>query len=85
MKKILVVVLVVFTLLGLVSCGGKLEWPDGKLGNMIPQIDGAKGEIGYENLDSLYITLEDISESQYVDTRGHTDNNNLLQYHYLQV
>ena len=67
MKKILVVVLVVFTLLGLVSCGGKLEWPDGKLGNMIPQIDGAKGEIGYENLDSLYLTLEDISESQYVD------------------
>lgn len=67
MKKILVVFLVAFALLGLVSCSGKLEWPDGKLGNMIPQIDGAKGEIGYENLDSLYITLEDISESQYLD------------------
>ena len=67
MKKILVVFLAFFTLLGLVSCGGKMEWPDGKLGNMIPQIDGAKGEIGYENLDSLYITLEDISESQYLD------------------
>lgn len=67
MKKFLVVFLVMFSLLSLVSCGGKLEWPDGKLGNMIPQIDGVKGEIGYENLDSLYITLEDISENQYLN------------------
>ena len=67
MKKILVVFLVMFSLLGLVSCGKKLEWPDGKLGNMIPQMDGVKGEIGYENLESLYITLEDISGDQYLN------------------
>ena len=67
MKKILVVFLIMFGLLGLVSCGEKLEWPDGKLGNMIPQMDGVKGEIGYENLESLYITLEDISGNQYLN------------------
>lgn len=53
--------------LALVSCGGKMKWPDGKLGNMIPQMDGVKGKVNYEELDSLYITLEDISENQYLD------------------
>lgn len=67
MKKFLLIVLVIFTLLGLVACGRNFEWPNGKLGNMIPKIDGAKGKIGYENLDSLYITLEEISEIQYLD------------------
>ena len=67
MKKLLIAFLVAFTLLCFASCGGKLDWPDGKLGNMIPKIDGAKGEVGYENLDSLYITLENISENQYLD------------------
>ena len=67
MRKFLAICFMVLTLMGLASCGGTLEWPNGKLGNMIPQIDGAKGEIGYENLESLYITLENISESQYLD------------------
>ncbi len=75
MKKILVIFLLIFCMLCLASCGGKLEWPDGKLGNMIPQIDGAKGEIEYENLDSLYITLEDISENQYLDYIENCRNN----------
>lgn len=67
MKKVLSVFLVAVALLSLVSCSAKLDWPDGKLGSMIPQIDGAKGEVSHESLDSLRITLENISESQYLE------------------
>ena len=67
MKKILVVCIVAITLIGLVSCSGGFEWPDGVLGNMIPKMDGVKGEIGYEDSNSLRITLEDIKEGQYLD------------------
>ncbi len=67
MKKNLALLFVVLALFTLVSCGGKLDWPDSKLGNMIPHIDGVRGEIGYDNLDSLHITLENITENQYLE------------------
>ena len=69
MKKILAMVLVVFTLFGLTSCGSseKLEWPDDKLGILIPRIDDAKGEIVSRSLETLHINLDGISENQYLD------------------
>ena len=67
MKKALSLIFVLIALLCFASCVGELEWPTGKLGRLIPQIEGAKGEVHYENLDSLYITVDDISENQYLD------------------
>jgi len=67
MKKFLALMLVVFTLFVFASCAKQLEWPNGKLGSIIPQINGVRGEIEYENLDSLYITLENISKNQYLE------------------
>lgn len=69
MKKILsaVVAVVVLIVIGIAIFGGKLDWPNGKLGSMIPQIKGAKGEVHYEKIDALYITLEDISEKEHLN------------------
>ena len=67
MKKVVLFVVVVLLGVFLISCGSKVEWPDTKLGNMLPVIENAKGEIGYESTDSLHITLKEISEQQYYD------------------
>ena len=66
MKKHIALFFILLTMFALVSCN-KLDWPDGKLGNMIPQIENAKGEIGHEDLNSLYIKLEGISEKQFLE------------------
>ena len=67
MKKVVLFVTVALLGVFLISCGSKVEWPDTKLGNMLPVIEDAKGEIGYESTDSLRITLKEISEQQYYD------------------
>ncbi|MBP3307888.1 MAG: DUF5067 domain-containing protein [Clostridia bacterium] len=67
MKKAFCLVLVLISLLCFASCVSELEWPTGKLGRLIPQIEGAKGEVYYENLNSLHLTIEDINENQYLD------------------
>ncbi len=64
---VIVTLVVIASVLLLVSYGGKFDWPDNKLGNMVPHIDGVKGEIGYDNPDSLYIILEEITARQYLD------------------
>ncbi|MBR2975054.1 MAG: hypothetical protein IKC47_04865, partial [Clostridia bacterium] len=66
MKKWLLFVLVIVMMFCLVGCG-EMAWPDGRLASMIPQIEGAKGEVSYQDIDNLDIQLEDISESQYLN------------------
>ena len=67
MKKVLALIFSVFSLFMLVSCDGKLDWPEGSLGKLIPQIEEVKGRVVYENMDSLCISLEDLTEDQYLD------------------
>lgn len=67
MKKFIQFMELFIVVILMASCGSKFVWPNGKLANMIPQIEGVQGEVGYENLDSLYITLEGIGESQYLE------------------
>ena len=68
MKKTIAIFLAVLTLLtvfSLSSCGNKVEWPDTKLGNMIPHIKNATGEISWEETDCLRINLDDLDVNQY--------------------
>lgn len=69
MKRIIVMLLAVVSLFVFASCDSskKLEWPDDKLGELIPRIENASGEVVSKNLDYLRINLDDISESQYLD------------------
>lgn len=57
---VLIIIIIVIT------SSGKVNWPDTDLGNAIPKIEGAKGEI-YDFSDSLSIDLENISADKYKD------------------
>ena len=64
MKKTVILFIIMIPCVFLFSCG-ELDWPDTRLGNMIPKIEGAKGEIYYESLESLSIHLSDVTENQF--------------------
>ena len=67
MKKFLALIVSVISVLTLVSCGSNFAWPTSHLGNIIPKLDKVSGEIKYDKSDSLYMTLENISENQYLE------------------
>ena len=65
MKKLFAFVLFMLLCIPFAACGGSLEWPNTRLGNVIPQMENVKGEIGYSSMDTLHISLEGVSETQY--------------------
>ena len=73
MKRFSRAIIVLFFIISLVSCSKQVVWPSSELGRTIPTIEGAKGEIHYNDPDSLYITLRKITKNQYEDFKELTD------------
>lgn len=67
MKRFSRAIIVLFFIFSLVSCSKQVVWPSSELGRTIPTMEGAKGEIHYNDSDSLYITLQKITENQYAN------------------
>lgn len=65
MKRFFCAIIVLLFLISLVSCSKQIVWPSSELGRTIPTIENAKGEVKYDDSQSLYITLEKITKNQY--------------------
>lgn len=47
--------------------GDKIVWKDIVLGDMLPEAPGKRGEVDYNTLEQLYISVKDISSKQYAE------------------
>lgn len=65
MKRLTFLLVLLLVTGSLTSCSKELVWPSSELGKMIPNIEGAHGEVCLDDSDSLYITLEKITQDQY--------------------
>lgn len=90
-KQIICIFIALLLLLSLTSCSNALTWPSSDLGKMLPKLEGASGEIHYENAQNLYIVLSEVTKEQYVNyihtcqSKGFTvdiiqDDNSYLAY-----
>lgn len=81
LHRILLLTLIVMCIISLTACGDKGEkvvWSDLILGDKLPELPDAKGELYYNSAEQLYITINEFSDKQfaeYVDackTNGYT-------------